>query len=159
MTITIYTDGACEGNQFKTNVGGWAYLILGLTNEEIKEAGAEKNTTNNKMELTACISALNLVASKVSKNSSNPEIKLFSDSEYVVKGVKEWRKGWERKGWKNSKGEPVKNKELWEQLFSLSDRLSVSFIHVRGHVGDKYNEMVDSMAVGMIRNYKNLKNQ
>lgn len=154
MAITIYTDGACEGNQYKNNVGGWAYIILGLESGETLNSGAERNTTNNKMELIACISALNYVRDHIINQTSSPSIQLYSDSEYVVKGVKEWRKSWERSAWKNSRGEPVKNKDLWIQLFNLFDILKFSITHVRGHSGNPYNERVDVMAVNSIKELK-----
>lgn len=136
----IYTDGACSGNQFKENSGGWgAVLISGSNRKEIY--GGEKNTTNNRMELTACIKALHEVKQKEFK------IILYSDSSYIVNCLNnKWYIKWEKNGWKNSKKEPVENKDLWEKLLQLSRELNVEFIKVKGHSGIELNEEADRLA-------------
>ncbi len=138
--IVIYTDGACSGNQFKENSGGWgAVLISGSNRKEIY--GGEKNTTNNRMELTACIKALHAVKQKEFK------IILYSDSSYIVNCLNnKWYIKWEKNGWKNSKKEPVENKDLWEKLLQLSRELNVEFIKVKGHSGIELNEAADRLA-------------
>lgn len=142
----IYADGACEGNQFEKNIGGWAFFIPKIS---ISESGAERNTTNNKMELTSCIKALQTAI----KYNICP-VKLYTDSEYVVKGMNEWRKGWIQRNWRNSKGETVKNKDLWQSLIMLNEKCPSQFIHVKGHFGDIFNEKVDRMAVEAIHRLK-----
>lgn len=134
--VTIYTDGACSGNP---GPGGWgAVLIYGNVTKEI--SGGEKVTTNNKMELTAPIEALKLLKEPC-------KVKLYSDSAYLINCFKEkWHAGWERNGWVNSKKEPVANKELWQELLSLSRIHEIEWLKVKGHAGDQWNERCDELA-------------
>ena len=134
--IIIYTDGACSGNP---GPGGWGSILMYKDN--VKEiSGASKNTTNNVMELTAVIEAL-----KVLKFKCN--VKLYSDSAYVVNAFNQkWIYGWMKNGWKNSNKESVKNKELWEELYTLTKIHNVEFIKVKGHADNKYNNRCDEMA-------------
>ncbi len=136
--VTIYTDGACSGNPGK---GGWgAVLIYGKIEREI--SGSEEETTNNKMELTACIEALKLLKEEC-------EVELYSDSAYVVNAFNEnWIEGWIANDWKNSQKKPVANKEIWQELISLCEKHKVTFKKVKGHAGDKYNEICDALATG-----------
>ena len=142
MKYKIYTDGACSGNP---GPGGWAAIIL--VNNEIKEMffGSEKNTTNNQMELLAPIKA-------IQKFKKKSEISIFTDSTYVRDGITTWIKRWEKNGWKTSSKKPVKNKELWKKLKNLSSRHSIKWIWVKGHAQDKYNNLVDELAQGAIKN-------
>jgi ribonuclease HI len=132
--MRIHTDGACRGNP---GPGGWAWAC----DKDRFASGAEPHTTNQRMEMTAVIDALR----------ENPEgpIEIVSDSNYVVKCFHDkWHVGWLRRGWKNSQGQPVKNRYLWEELFSLAlnvDR-AVTFSWVKGHSGDLMNDFVDSLA-------------
>lgn len=134
--VIIYTDGACSGNP---GPGGWGSILMYKNN--IKEiSGALKNTTNNVMELTAVIEALKTLKFKCN-------VKLYSDSAYVINAFNQkWIYGWVRNGWKNSNKETVKNKELWEELYSLSKIHNIEFIKVKGHADNIYNNKCDEMA-------------
>ena len=136
--VTIYTDGACSGNPGK---GGWgAVLIYGKIEREI--SGSEEETTNNKMELTACVEALKLLKEEC-------EVEFYSDSAYVVNAFNQnWIEGWVANDWKNSQKKPVANKEIWQELIALCERHKVTFNKVKGHAGDKYNEICDALATG-----------
>lgn len=133
--IKIYTDGACLGNP---GPGGWAAL---LRFEDIEKtiSGYEPETTNNRMELMAVIKALEAL-----KKSS--QVSVTSDSQYVLKGITEWIKGWKKKGWRNSKNEPVKNADLWKQLDLIVQQHEIEWHWVRGHSGHPENELVDELA-------------
>ena len=126
--VEIYTDGGCSGNQSDTNLGGWgAILKFGQHTKELY--GKERNTTNNRMELTAVIEAFKAL------KRDGLTIQVFSDSAYVVNCFKEkWYLGWQKRGWTNSKKEPVENQDLWKQLISLTEKNSVTFYKVKGHV-------------------------
>lgn len=135
--ITIYTDGACSGNP---GPGGWgAVLFYG---ERVKElSGGEPHTTNQRMELTAIIAALS--ALKV----SNWDVTVYTDSAYVVNAFRQdWIPRWLQNGWKNSRKEPVANKDLWEQLLEQMKRNRVVIEKVKGHSGDRWNERCDELA-------------
>lgn len=134
--VVIYTDGACSGNP---GPGGWGSILMYKGN--VKEiSGALKDTTNNVMELTAVIEALKILKFKCN-------VKLYSDSAYVVNAFNQkWIYGWMKNGWKNSSKEPVKNKELWEELYGLTKTHNVEFIKVKGHADNKYNNRCDEMA-------------
>ncbi|MCP5404731.1 MAG: ribonuclease HI [Pseudomonadaceae bacterium] len=137
--IDIYTDGACSGNP---GPGGWAYLME-WNGREREASGGERFTTNNRMELTAAIEALNAL-----KRASH--VRLHSDSQYVVKGITEWVAGWQRKGWKNSQGKAVENQDLWQALITATAPHKVEWLWVRGHSGHTQNERVDQLAVAAI---------
>ena len=143
--IVIYTDGACSGNP---GPGGWGSILM--YNEYKKEIfGGQKNTTNNIMELTAVIEAL-----KILKHKCN--VKVYSDSAYVVNAFNQkWIYGWKKNGWKNASKEPVKNKELWEELYGLTKEHNVTFIKVKGHSDNEYNNRCDEMARNAIDMYRN----
>ena len=135
--ITIYTDGACSGNP---GPGGWAaVLMLGDNKKEI--SGGSKDTTNNIMELTAVVEALKLLKRPCKVN-------LHSDSAYVVNAFNQkWIYGWIKKNWKTADGSPVKNKELWQELYSLTKIHDVTFIKVKGHADNEFNNRCDELAV------------
>lgn len=137
--IIVYTDGGCSGNP---GLGGWGCVILDGT-EEIQLSGGEKNTTNNRMELTAAISALDAVL----KNPlwRGKKVQVYSDSQYVKNGITSWILNWKKNGWKTAAKKPVLNKELWVALDSLYGQLDVEWKWVKGHAGVKYNEMCDSL--------------
>mgnify|MGYP005942288377 FL=1 len=134
--VIIYTDGACSGNP---GPGGWGAILM--INENKKEiSGGNKNTTNNVMELTAVIEALKLL-----KRPCN--VNLYSDSAYVVNAfLQGWIYNWVKKGWKTSGKEPVKNKEIWQELYDLTKIHKVNFIKVKGHSDNKYNNRCDELA-------------
>jgi ribonuclease HI len=130
-SVEIWTDGACLGNP---GPGGWA-AILKAGARERELSGGEPDTTNNRMEMLAAISALEALT----KPST---VRLVSDSEYVIKGITEWIPGWRKRGWKK-----VKNRDLWERLAEVSSRHEIAWEWVRGHSGDVMNERVDKLAV------------
>ncbi len=134
--ITIYTDGACSGNP---GPGGWGCILI--YNENKKElSGGEKNTTNNIMEITAVIEALKALKFPC-------EVDLYSDSAYVINCFNQgWIYSWLKKGWKTSGGGPVKNRELWEELYSLTKIHKVTFHKVKGHADNEYNNRCDELA-------------
>ena len=133
--VTVYTDGACSGNP---GVGGWgAIIIADGCIQELK--GGEAFTTNNKMELMAAIMALR-------KLHNTTKVHLYTDSQYVRKGITEWITNWQKNGWKNSNKEPVKNKELWLELLEQEKRHDIEWHWVKGHSGDEMNERADALA-------------
>ena len=144
--IEIYTDGACSGNP---GPGGWASVVL-ADNQEIHLSGGEKLTTNNRMEFSAVINALQKVQSD--SNLSNREIILYIDSQYVKNGITDWIKNWKKNGWKTAAKKPVKNQELWIQLDSLVSVMKIEWLWVKGHSGNKYNEICDQLAVNAGKN-------
>jgi len=134
-TIYIYSDGACKGNP---GAGGWgALLVSGGHRKEI--CGGEANTTNNRMEMTAVIRALEAL-----KRPSKVEV--HTDSQYVQKGVSEWMAGWKRRNWRTADGKPVKNQDLWLQLDALAQLHQIEWKWVRGHAGHPENERADQLA-------------
>lgn len=137
--IMIYTDGACRGNGNENSIGAFGIVFLySDIKKEVKQAF--RNTTNNIMELTAVIQALSMLKERCN-------IKLYSDSAYVVNAVNQkWIKNWQKNGWKNAKKEPVKNRELWEKLIQLLEVQNVEFIKVKGHSDNEYNNRCDELA-------------
>ena len=133
--VEIFTDGACRGNP---GPGGYGSIIRIKGKAEEFRGSAEK-TTNNIMELTAAVVALNQLKDPC-------EVVLTSDSQYLVKGMTEWIDGWIRKGWINSSKQPVKNKELWVELDRLNRRHRISWVWIRGHSGHVENERCDRLA-------------
>ncbi len=135
--VEIFTDGACKGNP---GPGGWG-AILRYKGVEKEISGGERNTTNNRMELTAVISALRLL-----KESCT--VTLYTDSQYVCNAINQgWAKKWKANGWMRNKKEKALNPELWESLLELCDRHEVSFNWVKGHAGHPENERCDRLAV------------
>ena len=134
--VTIYTDGACSGNP---GPGGWgSILMMGENRKEI--SGGSANTTNNIMELTAVIEALKMLKRPCKVN-------IYSDSAYVVNAfVQKWIYGWMKKGWKTAGNEPVKNKELWQELYELTKIHDVTFNKVKGHADNEFNNRCDELA-------------
>ena len=139
MKIKIYTDGACSGNPGK---GGWGVLIQENDNEK-KLSGSELNTTNNRMELTAVIRALE-------HYDEAKELEVFTDSKYVMQGITEWIKNWKTNHWKTSQKKDVKNKDLWVLLDTVSAKHDVKWSWVKGHAGDYGNEIADKLATQAI---------
>jgi ribonuclease HI len=147
-SITIYTDGACSGNPGR---GGFGAVIL-AGSKEYKLSGGEKLTTNNRMELMAAIEALEMVTENPLWKNAN--ITLISDSQYVKNGIQSWIYTWKKNGWRTANKEPVKNKDLWLELDELSSQLKISWQWVKGHAGNKYNEICDDLAVTAAKNIK-----
>ena len=133
--IKIYTDGSCLENPGN---GGWAAIIID-EGKKTQIKGSKKNTTNNQMELLAPIEALK----KIPKGS---KVQIFTDSKYVKSGITEWIHNWKKNGWKTVNKEPVKNKELWEELDLLTNEFEISWNWVKAHSTDELNNKVDLIA-------------
>ena len=134
-TVLVYTDGACSGNP---GPGGWG-VILHFAGSEKELSGGEANTTNNRMELTAAISALNAL-------KRTCDVKVYTDSSYVKDGITKWIHGWKKNGWKTAARKPVKNAELWQQLLDALATHKVEWHWVKGHAGHPENERADELA-------------
>jgi len=144
VSFKIYTDGGCSGNP---GPGGWAYVMVQQTFQGVqivaKEKGSQKDTTNNRMELTAVIMALR--ALKTMTNVPR-QVAVLTDSQYVQRGITEWIRNWKRNAWKTADKKPVKNQDLWMELDSLAgDGGALQWEWVKGHAGNEYNEMCDAM--------------
>jgi ribonuclease HI len=134
-SVVIYTDGACSGNP---GPGGWGVILIsGKRRKEL--CGGEPATTNNRMELTAAISALEALTKPA-------QVDLHTDSEYVMKGISQWIHGWKQRGWKTADRKPVKNADLWQRLEAAQARHRVNWHWVRGHAGHDENERADELA-------------
>ena len=134
--VNAYTDGSCRGNPGK---GGWGAILI-YAGREKELSGGERETTNNKMELTAAIEALKALKEPC-------EVKLYSDSKYMTEAVnKGWVYSWRNNGWKRADKKPAQNTELWEELLKLTEIHKVEFIWVKGHNGTEYNERCDKLA-------------
>jgi ribonuclease HI len=134
-TVEIFTDGACKGNP---GPGGWGALLrLGKHEKEL--SGSEPDTTNNRMELTAAIRALQALIEPCA-------IVLHSDSKYVLDGITKWIHGWQRNGWKNASRQPVRNADLWHELIAAAKPHTIEWVWVKGHNGHAENERVDALA-------------
>jgi len=142
-SLKIYTDGGCSGNP---GPGGWAYVMVQQTFQGAviiaQNKGAERETTNNRMELTAVISALR--ALKTMRDVPR-QAAVYTDSQYVQKGITDWIRTWKRNSWRTSDKSPVKNKDLWIELDALAGEFPLKWEWVKGHAGNEYNEMCDSM--------------
>ena len=138
--VIIYCDGACSGNQFKGNKGGWgALLVAGDVVKEIR--GGERNTSNQRMELLACIEALRKL------NRDGLDVEVYSDSAYLVNCMNQkWYERWQINGWKNARKQPVENKDLWLKLLDLLRKRKVTFHKVKGHSTSALNELADNLA-------------
>ena len=133
--VVIYADGACKGNP---GPGGWGALIrMGDHSKEL--CGGEPITTNNRMELTAVIRGLQALKRAC-------EVKLYTDSVYVQKGMTEWIEGWKKRGWRTADKKPVKNDDLWQELDKISSQHKIEWLWVKGHSGDLGNERADALA-------------
>jgi len=134
-TVDVFTDGACKGNPGK---GGWGVLLrAGSTEKEL--SGGEPLTTNNRMEMTAVLRALQAL-------SEPCRVRLHTDSRYVIDGMTKWMFGWQKKGWKTADNKPVKNEDLWRALVDAARPHSIEWIWVKGHDGHVENERVDKLA-------------
>lgn len=133
--IIIYTDGACSGNP---GPGGWGVLMRSGTHKK-ELCGGELDTTNNRMEMMAVIEALTALKKR-------SDVKIYTDSKYVLQGITEWMDGWKAKNWKTASKKPVKNKDLWQRIDELVQAHNVEMIWVKGHAGDPGNERADELA-------------
>jgi len=139
--VKIYTDGACSGNPGR---GGWAAILL-YGEHEMEISGYDPDTTNNRMELTAAIEGLKALKYPCS-------VELYSDSSYLVDAFNNsWITGWKLNGWRKSNKEEVKNKDLWEQLDELAKTHDITWIKVKGHSDNEYNNRCDKLAVNEIK--------
>lgn len=134
-TIEIFTDGACKGNP---GPGGWG-VLLRLGEHQKTLFGGELNTTNNRMELTAAIRGLEAL-------KKTARVVLTTDSQYVMKGIREWLPAWKQRGWKTASRQPVKNVDLWQRLDELASQHQVEWRWVKGHSGHAENELADELA-------------
>jgi len=136
--VRLYTDGACKGNP---GPGGWAYILEHPASGKLREeSGGEAHTTNNRMEMMAVLRGFQMMRMPLI-------VDLYSDSQYVLKGLKDWMPGWKRGGWRTADGKPVKNRELWMELDALQATHTVRHHWVRGHSGHPQNERCDRLAV------------
>ena len=134
-TVEIYTDGSCKGNP---GPGGWGALLR-LGEHEKELSGADEDTTNNRMELTAAIRGLAALIEPCS-------VDLYSDSKYVLDGMTKWVAGWQKRGWVNASKKPVRNSDLWHELIDVAAQHDVRWHWVKGHAGHPENERVDRLA-------------
>ena len=152
MALNIYTDGGCSGNP---GPGGWAYVMVQPTFQGdqliAKNQGSDNETTNNRMELTAVIKALRALKTM---DVGLHQAVLYTDSQYVQKGITEWILTWKRNSWRTSDKKPVKNQDLWKELDLLANEMPVKWEWVKGHAGNEYNEMCDAMTQEAISNRK-----
>lgn len=136
--VELFTDGACSGNP---GPGGWAFLLRHpRSGKAVERSGGERETTNNRMELMAVIEGLTALTRR-------SVVELYSDSQYVLKGLNEWMPGWKKKGWRTASKQPVKNVDLWKRLDELKNGHEIRFHWVKGHAGHPENERVDELAV------------
>ncbi len=138
--IEIYSDGACSGNP---GAGGWGAVLLYKQHQK-EIYGHEKDTTNNRMELRAVIEALKTI------KKSDCEIIVYTDSKYVQTGISEWIHNWKKNGWKNASKKPIKNVDLWQDLDQQASKHNIKWMWVKGHNGNKYNEIADQLACNAI---------
>ena len=146
--IRIYTDGGCSGNP---GPGAWAYIIL-HGEARLSASEAAPDTTNNRMELTAVIAALEQVARR--REWAAASLEIYTDSEYVQKGITRWIRAWEANGWRTSSKQPVKNQDLWKRLRSLEKGHQVQWRWLAGHAGHALNEECDRMVQQAIARQK-----
>lgn len=133
--VEIFTDGSCKGNP---GPGGWA-AILRMGKHEKEISGHDPDTTNNRMEMTAVIRALNALIEPC-------EVEIHTDSKYVLDGMTKWIDGWQKRGWKNASKQPVRNKDLWHELIEAASRHQIGWTWVKGHNGHSENERADRLA-------------
>ncbi|WP_095012819.1 ribonuclease HI [Tsuneonella mangrovi] len=134
--VEIFTDGACKGNP---GPGGWG-AILRMGRHEKELSGGHSETTNNRMEMTAAIRALEALIEPC-------DVALHSDSKYVIDGITKWVHGWKKRGWINSSKQPVRNKDLWHELIAAAQTHRIEWVWVKGHNGHPENERADQLAV------------
>ena len=141
--IKIWTDGSCLGNP---GPGGWAFVATDGVNTA-ERSGGERNTTNNRMELMAVISALTAAR-------KHKAIEIHTDSQYVKNGMQSWMKNWKKNNWRTADKKPVKNQDLWMKLDELATNIKIHWVWVRGHNGEELNERCDELARGYAEKLK-----
>ena len=142
MEVDIYTDGACIGNP---GPGGWAAMIIS-ENKKKQLCGGEKMTTNNRMELTAAIKALEYCSQQNDKQLTLRQFKVYTDSTYLKEGITVWINTWEKNNWKTADKKNVKNVDLWKKLKKLAKTNSIEWLWIKGHSGNPMNDLVDKLA-------------
>jgi len=151
LDVSLFTDGACSGNP---GPGGWAAILKHPASGKVREfSGGDPDTTNNRMEMLAVIRGLEGLS-----RSKRWKVRVVTDSQYVVRGMTEWIKGWIANNWRRGKkasSSPVKNADLWRKLLELCEDFDVTFVHVRGHSGHPENEECDRLAVAAIEKVRN----
>lgn len=147
--LVIYTDGGCSGNP---GPGGWGTVIIDGENLT-KLSGGKKQTTNNRMELSAAINALETVVKNTEWRSRHVEV--YSDSQYVKNGITSWIKNWKKNGWKTAAKKPVLNQDLWIALDTLYNQLDIEWKWVKGHAGVEYNEICDQLCKMEMEKFQN----
>ena len=153
MIFEIYCDGSTRGNGTANAVGAWAWLVHEGGNVFKQDCKAEANTTNQRMELTAAAEALDYVVNNVM--GAHDRVIVYTDSAYLHNCYKQrWYVSWQANGWKNAKKQPVANQDLWERLLPYFDQFGIDFVKVKGHAGDKYNEIVDTLAQNASMQFK-----
>lgn len=157
LKLSIYCDGSCRGNGYQNSTGGWGYFFLihnnNDSNDTVESCGKQViNTTNNKMELTAAIQGCIHALEYAKENNIKDWIcEVYTDSAYIHNCMtQKWYINWQRNGWKNAKKEPVKNRELWEQLIPFFINEHFKFLKVKGHNNNYWNEKADKLARGLI---------
>ena len=154
--ISIYTDGACSNNGSDEAIGGWAAIVTNGTRTKVLSGGA-RDTTNNRMEIISILEALKYVKEHLLTKDPLLGIRIFSDSAYAINGINErWIKKWINNGWKNAKGAPVQNKDLWEIMNKLDKEINFQLIKVKGHNGNELNELADWHATNEVTKLKNI---
>lgn len=151
MNIQIYTDGACSKNP---GPGGYAFVIIIPNEEPLKFAGYKEQSTNNEMELYSIAKVLSYLKRYIHYDKCSDSVEIYSDSAYCINPINQgWLYSWCRNGWISKQGEEIKNKELWKYIYKALCEIEVkiSFVKVKGHSGDKYNEMVDKAAKNAIK--------
>ncbi|MBO4823085.1 MAG: ribonuclease HI [Clostridia bacterium] len=144
-TIAVYTDGACSGNP---GPGGWGSILL-YQGREKELSGFELNTTNNRMELTAVINGL------LALKTVTVPVTVYTDSKYIVDAINQhWIDNWQSKGWRNAAKQPVANRDLWEQIIILNQKFKPTYVWVKGHSTNEFNNRCDALAVQAIQDHK-----
>ena len=144
MIYDLYTDGACQPNPGK---GGWGFILCNDQTEVIR-TGREKETTNNRMELTAVLEGMIYFFRHMNVQDV---LRINSDSKYLLDGIAIWSDGWSQRGWCKSNGKPVLNLDLWQKIYTLKNGLKLEYCYVKGHSGHSYNDRVDQLAVQAAR--------
>ncbi len=147
MKYHLFTDGACQPNPGK---GGWAFILYpkAQSKKRIVRSGYEAKSTNNRMEITAVLEGLKYVSKSFNKS---PEFTLFADSKYILQAIGSWMKTWVKNDWKRKDKKPVLNLDLWKQIYTLSQDIQITCVHVKGHSGHPENEECDQLAVAEIQ--------
>ncbi len=147
----LYTDGACQPNPGK---GGWAFILRNPKKEVVdSRKGYEPFTTNNRMEMTAALEGIKHFKTRFWKKN-NQSLQIYSDSQYIINGMKDWLKRWEENNWKRKDKKEVLNADLWQEIAKARENIQITYKHIKGHSGHPDNEECDAMAVSVIQKHK-----